>query len=296
MERRFRLDRESGSLEPAAAGAVQARGKLNLVMALPVIVLLVVYLPALVDLIQDWYHDDNYSHGFLIPVVVAWLLWNRRQTLGLIPICPDRRGLALVGLGAVMFVLANGAAEYFTLRLSLVVTLAGLVWLLAGAAFFRQVLFELTLLLFMIPIPYVIYYAVAFPLQLLASKMTATILGAVGATVVREGNVIRLAGTSLEVAEACSGLRSLVSLLALGFIWSHLSQRRTLAKVLLFVSTVPIAIIANVVRVLLMAVAAYGFEAAITQEPLHTIFGLVVFIVAMVLLMLLALVLRKVFP
>ncbi len=265
-------------------------------LGIPLTLLVAAHLPALVDLVADWYHDDNYSHGFLIPLVSGLLLWRKRERLAAAPIMTDSRGLAVIVFGMLVFILANGAAEYFTLRLSFVVTLFGLVWYLSGPQVVRLTAFEIALLLFMIPIPYVVYYAATFPMQLLASKITVTALNILGAGAIRQGNVIILAGQSLEVAEACSGIRSLMSLLALGFIWAHLSQPRLAPKVVLFLSVIPIAVVANSARVLVTSVLAYAVTPEVTVEPWHSLMGLVTFAVAMFMLLILSTVLRRVWP
>ena len=257
--------------------------------------LLLVYLPTLIDLVGNWYTDANYSHGFLIPLVSGYLLYKKRELLAANVGPVDRTGLWLVGAGMILFVVANGAAEYFTLRFSLVVTLFGLVYFLFGRKMIRCCWFELSFLVFMIPIPYVIYYAATFPMQLAASKITVAILNVLGAGAVRQGNIIHLGGISLEVAEACSGIRSLVSLAALGAIYAHLSLRHNLGRFLLFAATAPVAILANVARVFVSAVLAYAVSVDVTIEPVHTIMGLIVFVVAFVLLALVAALLRRIF-
>jgi len=261
---------------------------------LPFALMTAVYLPTLRDLVLDWYQDGNYSHGFLIPLISAFFLWRKRQGLTAVPKRVDWPGLILIVLGMALFIVANAGAEYFSLRLSFVVTLLGLVLYLFGRGMVRLIWFEIGLLLFMIPIPYVVYYAATFPLQLLVSKITVGLLGLLGADVVRQGNIIHLAGISLEVAEACSGMRSLMTLLALGAVYAQVSQTRAAAKVVLFLSSVPIAIAANVARVLATSLLAYAAGAEVTQEPLHTIMGLLVFVVAFVALSLTALVLRRI--
>jgi exosortase len=195
----------------------------------------------------------------------------------------------------VMFVLANGGAEYFTLRVSMVVTLVGLVFYLFGPVLVRAAWFEFFFLLFMIPIPYVIYFAATFPMQLLASKITATILNAIGMGVVRQGNIIHIHGYSLEVAEACSGMRSLVSLLGLGALYAYLSQKRFTPQLILFLSTIPIAVAANVFRVFVTSLLAYTVTEDVTREPLHSIMGLSVFVVAFVMMFIVGQILKRVF-
>ena len=265
-------------------------------MAVPLALLLAIYLPTLVDLVSDWYHDANYSHGFLIPLVSAYLIWTGRHQLRRVRVRAGRAGLLLMILGLVLFVLGTAAAEYFTARFSFVLTLFGLTWYLYGSDFTRRTWFAFFFLCFMIPIPYVIYYNLAFPMQLLATKITVAALDVVGMSVVRQGNIIHIAGgQSLEVAEACSGIRSLVALLALGAIYAYWSQKRFVSQLILFLSTIPIAVVANVVRVLTTSLLVSTVLPGITNEPWHSIMGLSVFVVAFVCLFIVSAILNRVF-
>lgn len=257
------------------------------------IALFAVYAPALYDLVLDWANDPNYSHGFFVPVISAWLIWKKRDQLAGLTPTHDKAGLIFLIGGMLLFVLGNGAAEYFSLRFSFVVTLTGLIWYLLGRTAIRMIWFELFFLLFMIPIPYVLYYAATFPMQLLASKITATIMNGIGMAVVRQGNILHIQGYSLEVAEACSGIRSLISLLALGALYAHLTQNRFSGKLVLFLSTIPIAVIGNVVRVMVTSLIAYTITTEVTTEPLHSILGMIVFVVAFVLLFIFGAILRR---
>jgi exosortase len=279
------------SNNPSLAPAISVPHRL---LWLPLAVLTTIYLPALIDLVVDWYQDPNYSHGFFIPLISGWMLWNKRHQLFASAEHGSGWGLTLVVFGMTLFVVANGAAEYFTLRFSFVVTLIGLVWYLTGLATVRRAWFELVFLVFMIPIPYVIYYAVTFPMQLMASKITVAVLNVMGAGAVRQGNIIYLAGTALEVAEACSGMRSLVSLLALGALYAYLSNQKTSGKLILFASTVPIAILANAGRVLLTSVLAYAGGFDVVSEPAHSLLGLVIFVFALLTLFIESAVLRRI--
>jgi exosortase len=263
---------------------------------LPFIALVVVYAPALYDLILNWAQDGNYSHGFLVPLVSLWLAWQKRNEIKQVVQSTAPAGLAVVILGGILFIVGNGGAEYFTVRFSFVLILFGLVWYLFGRDMVRLVWFELAFLLFMIPIPYVIYYALTFPMQLLASKITAGILSGIGMAVFRQGNILNLPdGTSLEVAEACSGMRSLVSLLALGALYAQLTQRRFGAKIILFAATVPIAVVANVFRVFVTALLATTVTPEVAAEPIHSLMGLSVFVVSFILLFILGGILKAVY-
>lgn len=263
-------------------------------LAAPFALLLIIYLPALIDLVGDWWRDSNYSHGFLIPVVSGYLLWKKRDELRAAASQTDYRGLVLVALGMLMFVFANGGAEYFTLRVSFVVSLFGLIWFLFGRIVIGKSWFELAFLIFMIPIPYVIYFAATFPMQLLASKITASILNLIGMGAIRQGNIIHIQGYSLEVAEACSGMRSVMALLALGALYAYTTQRRFSGKLILFLSTIPIAVVANVIRVFVTSLLAYTVTEKVTHEPLHSIMGLSVFVIAFILMFLVGQLLKRV--
>lgn len=208
----------------------------------------------------------------------------RRGFVGWVDPAGDYSGLFLIAVGLILFVLANAAAEYFTLRLSLIITLAGMVWLLFGRRFASDIWFELTFLAFMIPLPYVIYYAATFPMQLFATKVTVAILHIIGMSAVQQGNIIHLPGYSLEVAEACSGLRSLISLLALGAVYARMTQKGLPRQLILFISTVPIAIAANIFRVTFTAVGAYAVSKELAEDFLHELSGMMVFIVAFIML------------
>ncbi len=270
----------------ASAGAIASgvtATSLAKLLAPALIALLVVYAPILYDLVRDWMTDSNYSHGFFIPLISGYLLWKKREAL---PVAVDPRGspfgLAIIAVAMLLLLGGVSAAEYFTARVSFVLALAGIVMYYAGTRFFRLCWFEITFLLFMIPIPYVIYYAVTFPLQLFATKVSMRALLLLGVPAVREGNIIHLQGISLEVAEACSGIRSMVSLVALGAMWAYIAHRSFLSRALIFLSTAPIAVATNVLRIIVTAVLAHVGRVFVTEEPLHSVMGIIVFVMAFI--------------
>ncbi|MFH2034760.1 MAG: exosortase/archaeosortase family protein [Candidatus Zixiibacteriota bacterium] len=260
------------------------------------IVLLLAYFPTLIDLVSDWYNDANYSHSFLIPLISGYLIWQKRKSLEQIELSSNGFGLFLIILGLGFFIIGNGASEYFTVRFSLVVTITGIILYHFGSRFFKNIWFALFFLLFMIPIPYVIYFSATFPMQIFASKVTVHLLDIIGMAAVRQGNIIHLSNQSLEVAEACSGMRSLVSLLALGALFAYFHQKRFSAQLILFLSTIPIAVVANVFRVFVTSVIVYTSpDLRVTDEPLHSIMGASVFVIAFILLLIFGAILRKIF-
>src|SRR4030067_1323359 len=175
------------------------------------LVLLGIYLPVFTELVSDWEKDPNYSHGFFVPLVSLCLLWKKRKELSQIQTKISPLGLGLIAGGLFLLLVGTAGAEYFTARLSFVLLLFGLVWYFGGSQIAKKASVPIWYLVLAIPVPYVIYYAVAFPLQIWATKITGLLLHLIGIPSLRQGNIIHLPGYSLEVVEACSGLRSLVS-------------------------------------------------------------------------------------
>src|SRR5215510_4358829 len=177
-----------------------------------------VYGGILSSLARQWASDDNYSHGFFVVPLALYFAWERRAALKAAPAAPSVAGviLLLLGLGALLAGVLG--AELFLTRVSLVGVLSGIVLYVWGRHHFRLLLFPLAFLVLMIPLPAIIFNDIAFPLQLLASRAGETVIGLAGIPVVREGNVLQLPSQTLEVAEACSGIRSVVSLIMLAIV------------------------------------------------------------------------------
>src|SRR5262249_41226428 len=200
------------------------------------------YWPVLMKLVHDWWTDDNYSHGFLIVPLSAYLIWERRGRLAATPNAPRSFGLVVV-LGSLIVLLAGIlGAELFLTRISIVGTIVGVVLFEFGWQRLRVLAFPLAFLLLMIPLPAIIFNQVALPLQIVASQFGEFVLTSASVPVLREGNVLVLPNTTLQVAEACSGIRSLISLLTLAIIVGYFGDRRTWVRVVLAASTVPVAI------------------------------------------------------
>jgi len=244
----------------------------------------VLYRDVVVKLVHDWGTDDNYSHGFLIVPIALYLMWERRGRLAEAVPRPSNLGLGVV-LGSVA-VLGAGVlgAELFLTRISILGVLTGVVLFLYGWQYLRILAFPLAFLLLMIPIPAIIFNQIAFPLQLLASRFGELALMLAGVPVLREGNVIILSNTSLEVAEACSGIRSLISLLTLAIVYGYVIERRNWARVTLALASIPVAIAANGVRVAGTGIAAHYVGPEAAQGFFHEFSGWLVFIVAFLML------------
>jgi exosortase len=236
-------------------------------------------------MVLDWMHDENSSHGFIVPAVSAYLIWQRRERLLATPARPSAAGLLIVALGAGMLIMGWLATEYFTMRFSLLVVLAGCVAYWAGWEVLRVLAGPMAYLVLMIPIPAVLYDALAFPLKLFVTKVSVAVLKALGIMVVREGNIMAFPNITLEVVNACSGLRSLTSLLAVGLAYVMLFVRSMKEKLAIVALIFPIALAANMVRVIGTGILAQYFGAAAAEGFFHEFAGLVIFLTSMALLL-----------
>ena len=247
-------------------------------------------------MVSDWNNDPNYSHGFLVPLIAGYFAWQKWPELKRLPVRPSNLGLLVVVGSLLLLIFGFAGTEYFTMRSSLVFLLAGIILFWFGWVVFKGLLLPVGFLLFMVPLPYIVYDAMAFPLKLLVAKFSVAALKLMGIAVLREGNIIMFPQTVLEVADACSGLRSLMSLLALAVAYAVFSQKSNLMRVVMVLSAVPIAIATNMFRVIATGVLAQYYGAAAAEGFFHEFAGLAVFALAMILLFLLGALLRKVGP
>jgi exosortase len=242
------------------------------------------YWPTLVRLVQQWGTDQNFSHGYFVPLFSAFVLWQEREYLARIRRQPSWSGLALILGGLVLLVVGQLGAELFLSRSSLLFVLAGFVVLFGGWNFFRAVLFPWAFLFLMIPIPAIIFNQITFPLQILASKVAAATLPIFGVPVLRQGNVMTLASLVLQVAEACSGIRSLMSLVTLAIIYGYLMERRLWVRYVLALASVPVAVAANSFRVISTGLMVEYWDPDKAEGYFHTSWGWIVFVVSLLML------------
>jgi len=254
--------------------------------------LLWLYFPTLAHLVAQWWSDPNFSHGFFVPLFSAFVIWQERSRLSRLSPQPSWWGLLFLGFGLCVLIVGQMGAELFLSRLSLLIALAGLIVLFLGWSFFRAVLFPWAFLLLMIPIPAILFNELTFPLQKLASVVASTTLPWMGVPVLREGNVIILPAMALEVAEACSGIRSLMSLATLAVIYGYLMDRKVAVRVLLTVASVPIAVAANSLRIVGTGLLVQYWDPERAQGFFHEFSGWLIFVVSLVMLYLLHRVIR----
>jgi exosortase len=244
----------------------------------------ILYAPVLKNLVADWWNNPDYGHGFLVPVFSGYVLWREREKWLNTEIKPSNFGL-LVMLGAVVILLGGSlGAELFTTRISLLILLAGMILFLAGWKMLRAVSLPLAFLILMIPLPVLIYNQITFPLQLLASRFATFWLELVRVPVLREGNVLILPNYSLEVVEACSGIRSLMTLLTLAIAYGYLVERRRWVRYALAILMVPIAIVSNAIRIMGTGVLTFHFGPKAAEGFFHEFSGWIIFLAALVLM------------
>ena len=240
-----------------------------------------VYYRVLAKLVTDWWQIPDFSHGFLVPIFAAYLVWTKRTALLETKIAPTWSGIALVFLGLAVLLLGVYGAELFLSRISLVILLAGLVLGFGGWQLLKELRFPLLVLLLAIPIPFIVFNEITLPLQTLASKLASALLPLFGVPVLREGNVIELPAMKLEVAEACSGIRSLMSLFTLAVFYGYFMDKSNLRRVLLALASIPIAIAANALRILGTGLCVQYWDPDKALGFFHEFSGWVMFLVSL---------------
>ena len=249
---------------------------------------IILYSPTFHMFIYDWNTDDNYSHGFLIPFIVGYLIWTKKKELSKLVPKPSNWGLIVLFGGLFIYLVGTIGAEWFLKRSSLIIVLAGLILFLYGTAYLRMLLFPLLFLIFMIPLPAIIYKSIAFQLQLFVSTISARLIEFAGIAVFRSGNIIEVSSGPLAVEEACSGMRSIMALLALSSLFAYIMYKSRPKQLILFASALPIAIITNIIRVTATGILAHYFGREVAEGVLHDSFGWIVFVIAFILLFLLS--------
>jgi exosortase A len=253
-----------------------------LLLILLVVTFVVTFFPAWKGLVLAWSNYDEYSHGFLIMPVALYIAWQKKTKLASVKIKPSNWGVALIVFSLLCYLFAH-FAEIMTLSsLSIVLAITGTLLYLLGFSVLKELLFPIFFLLFMIPIPAQIYSSLTIPLQLFVSKVSVAIVALLGVPIYREGNVLNLPDRTLQVVQACSGLRSMVSLLTLSIIFAYFSLKSNVLKTLLFLSGIPIAIFVNIIRVTLLVLVFYYLGYDLTSDNIHMVFGVVIFLLALI--------------
>ncbi|MGD0939352.1 MAG: exosortase/archaeosortase family protein [Terracidiphilus sp.] len=269
---------------PAAPrGSWLSRNRLPALRSITIFLLVAaVYSQVLAKLVTDWRQLPDFSHGFLVPLFAAYLLWEKRSTLLTTKIAPSWSGIAVMVLGLVILLLGVFGSELFLSRVSLIILLAGITLCFGGRPLLKELRFALLVLLLAIPIPAILYNQITFPLQLLASKLASNLLPLFAVPVLREGNVITLPVMKLEVAEACSGIRSLMSLFTLAVFYGYFIDKSLWRRIVLVLASIPIAIAANAFRILGTGLCVQYWDPDKAMGFFHEFSGWVIFLVSLV--------------
>src|SRR5580658_8634818 len=249
--------------------------------ALICVLMAAVYYHVLAKLVIDWYEIPDFSHGFLVPIFAAYLVWVKRKALLDTKITPTWIGIVVIALGLLVLLLGVYGAELFLTRVSLVILLAGLALAFGGWQLLKELRFPLLVLLLAIPIPAIVFNQITIPLQFLASKLASALLPLFEVPVLREGNVIELASMKLEVAEACSGIHSLISLFTLAIFYGYFLEKSTMRRVILALASIPIAIAANAVRIVGTGLCVQYWDPDKAMGFFHEFSGWVIFLVSL---------------
>ena len=233
------------------------------------------------SLIRRWSQDDNYGHGFIVPIVSGYLAWQaivegRKQKRSVEnPRGGIILGMILIAFGTLLSFVTLVFSSIVAGGISLVIVIAGLTMMIGGWQWWAKLWAPIAFLLFMVPLPSPVHSMIAFPLQLFVSQVSAMTLEVFSIPVMRDGNLIHLPGQTMHVAEACSGLRQLMAFLAVCACAALIIERPLWYRILLFLSSIPIAIVVNIIRVTAMGFLIHAGKAELTQGWLHTAEGLI---------------------
>lgn len=260
------------------------------------ILLIALYYRIGIKLVVDWYNIPDYSHGFLVPLFSLFLLWDKRKKIAATSVRPTWAGVPVVALGLLVLIFGVYGVDLFTSRVSFVILLTGLIWTFLGTEMLRQLRFPVFVLLLAIPFPAIIFNQITFPLQLLASRLASMTLPLLGVPVLQEGNVIQLPVMKLEVAEACSGIRSLMSLFTLAVFYGYFLERTTKRRVVLALASIPIAVAANAIRIVGTGLCVQYWDPVKALGFFHEFSGWVMFVISLGCLYLIHRLMRMVVP
>lgn len=239
---------------------------------------LILYFPMFIRLVKYWDINPNYGHGYFVPLAAAYLVWRKRKELKNLATEPYKLNLIILPAALLLYIIGTQGLILSASVLSFIIVIGWLMVTFLGKKMTRGMLFPLVFLLFIVPIPYL--SRLTAPMQNVSSYLSAKVLGILQFTVYREGNIIMLPNMSLEVAAVCSGLRALVLVMTVGAFYAYITFRSNRNRWLLFLLCTPIAIVANVVRIVVTAVLAQYASSKIVFKFIHDFSGIFVFVVA----------------
>ncbi len=251
--------------------------KTTILLLLAAVIFIVGYYPAIKLLVGKWSASDDYAHSFLIVPIVAYMIWDKRylfennENKGYI-------GLLLVILSVIFYIIALQTQIPTVIFLAIALTITSVLIYMGGTQTLRKLIIPIVLIFMIIPIPNQIYSMITLPLQLKVTQVNEILIQLLGIPIYREGNILQIPGKSFEVVEACSGLRSLISLTTLSLVFGYFTLHRNWLKCVLFGLSIPIAFLINILRVFILVVAFHFFRLDLTIGTEHTTLGMVLFL------------------
>lgn len=239
------------------------------------------YIPTFIWMVGRWsVKDTYYSHGFLVPFICLFIVWTKREQLRKLTAKPSGYGWLFFITGMLIHLISALWRIYFSSGLSLILVIAGLVLLFFGKEYLKKLIFPILFLLFMIPLPLVVIANLSFKLKIFAAKISTAIVNMIGVPAIREGSIIRTMHSYLVVEDPCSGIRSLIALIALGALMAYFSRMNNYKKTALFLSSIPIAVSSNVLRIVSLTLASEMYGSKFATGVFHDTMGILVFVFA----------------
>ncbi|MFH1771995.1 MAG: exosortase/archaeosortase family protein [Candidatus Omnitrophota bacterium] len=264
------------------AAALNQNQKLLILKASVLFALLVVtFYPIYAPLYERFTAKNSYySHGFLIPLISAFILWRKREKFKALTVSPSSWGLGVLISGVLLHVASAALKVNFTSYLSLIIVLCGLILYLGGKSFLKEAAFGIIFLFFMIPLPEVIVIGISFKMKIMAAHLSTVFANWMGVGALREGSTIHLAKGQILIGDPCSGLRSLISFLALGVLFAYFSQASFLKRLFLVICTAPIALLSNIARIMLLVFVTHIYGEKAAMGFVHDASGIMAFVLA----------------
>lgn len=242
------------------------------------------YFGVISDMVLEWYKNPDNSHGFIIPFMTGYFIYKKAEFLKKVIIKPLNSGIIIIMIGLIFFIIGYLGAAYTTMRISMLIVLAGIILSIIGSDFFKLISFPFFYLIFMIPVPRYLYDSLSFPLRIIVTKYSVLFLQLLEFPAFREGNMIMLENMNLQVIDVCSGIRSITSLVAIATAFAYMIEKNNLKRLAIIILAVPISIISNGCRIIITAILGRYFGPQIADNFFHQATGIVVFITSIVIL------------
>jgi exosortase len=241
------------------------------------------YLPTFIWMFKRSIDTQTYySHGFLVPFISLFIVWYRRKKLNKLKINSSQLGWLFFISGISIHILSSLCQVYFTSGFSLILVIVGLILLFLGKDYLKELLFPTLFLIFMIPLPLLSISNLSFQLKILASRIAVSIVNYLGIPVMREGSTLRTLHSYLVVEDPCSGMSLLIALIALGSLTAYFSKISKIKKVILFLSSIPVAVASNAIRIIILTLVSELYGTRLATGMFHNIMGILVFVFAII--------------